>query len=960
MTIVTVPKLKWFIAILLCCLCGMARAQSTATDACSLPTPPKAPIAANIFNEQQEQDLGDALGEYEEPGLRLAPRSDDDRLTLIGEKLLSMLPPSGIHYEFRIYESGQINAFSTAGGRVYISRKLVAAVENEDELAGVIAHEIGHLATHQMAIGITRGLRVRLGITQVTDRADIFAKVHLLFTTRPKNNEVDVTEGNVEIVADQMAMYGMVRAGYAPRVFADFFDQVTLNKGKKGNRLSDFLGFTHQNAQRYRAALKQIEELPSGCKERKPAANEEFVQWQKKVASERVTAVAEGIEGDKPVTLNPALRPSLSRIRFSPDGHLLLAQDEDSITVVDKDAGKVLFRIDAPGAERPQFTTDSKNVIFHDSRLRVEEWSVAEGKRTSVKELIVFGGCTQSLLAPDGKTFACAYGHVHGEVLQIGIRLIDVDSGKSFFEKDSFFEPGIYTPYAMRIYMALRTNAESELMNMLVSQEGKYLLLVAGDKVLAYDLTTRQPVALGGRLKALSQARMSFLESGELYAIFEPRAKGMYAARVLSFPEGEIVRETEIGNQQLSAVTKGHLLAISPLKDYPVGIFDPIEGKVLSAAKLSAIDAWETTVAHEDALGGIALTQIGVAGVKHIPLSLGPMPRPQEAVFSPDGKYLAVSLKIRATVWDLEAGKQVETVRPFSSAWMNSDDGLFGLFPKYMDRDPAALQLTMNPFDSTELAKPEEIDRQFHDLVYTFRSLEKKAATAQNHLVVDRTSLMSVLMVRTSFLPRRNASLEMRKMSTQTVAWSRDYPDEAPECLPSEDNRLVLAWDLGTATAQSEIKKYPALQKQVDAMKAKKMGLLIETVVPETGAPLEEVAIPEANPGRGWSEARKVMVSGKYVLVRGDDRVTSIYRMEDGAKVGEFFGRPIAMDAASGVIVSVNRENEIRLVSGEDGSEMDRYSFASPVRTAQIVGDKVKVLAVLTADQVVHRLPLGE
>ena len=76
--------------------------------------------------------------------MRIAPPADDDELTRIGEKLLATLPPTGIHYRFRIYDSGEVNAFSVAGGRVYVSRKLIAAVKNEDELAGVLAHELGH------------------------------------------------------------------------------------------------------------------------------------------------------------------------------------------------------------------------------------------------------------------------------------------------------------------------------------------------------------------------------------------------------------------------------------------------------------------------------------------------------------------------------------------------------------------------------------------------------------------------------------------------------------------------------------------------------------------------------------------------------------------------------------------------------------------------------------------------
>jgi len=179
-------------ALLACVVClssSSLLAQVVTSVDCTLPSPSLTSISANIFNDRQEQDLGDAFAEYFESDMRIAAPESDDQITAIGERILATLPPTGVHYRFRVYDSGEVNGFSVAGGRVYISRKLVAATKNEDELAGVLAHEIGHLATHQTAIEVTRIFRIRLGVTQVTDRADVFAKVHLLLSTPAKPHE---------------------------------------------------------------------------------------------------------------------------------------------------------------------------------------------------------------------------------------------------------------------------------------------------------------------------------------------------------------------------------------------------------------------------------------------------------------------------------------------------------------------------------------------------------------------------------------------------------------------------------------------------------------------------------------------------------------------------------------------------------------------------------------------------
>jgi hypothetical protein len=208
--------------------------------------------------------------------------------------------------------------------------------------------------------------------------------------------------------------------------------------------------------------------------------------------------------------------------------------------------------------------------------------------------------------------------------------------------------------------------------------------------------------------------------------------------------------------------------------------------------------------------------------------------------------------------------------------------------------------------------------------------------------------------------PNRHATLEVKKMETQTVAWTRDFPEEAPFFWPADDDRMVLVWDLNSAGAKSEMAKFPTLQKQADALKDKKKGLLLETVVSGTGSPVEEVIVPEVDLSRGWFDARRAMVSGKFLLARGEDGVTAIYRMEDGTRVGEFIGSAVATDGGVGVIAAVNREDEILLVEECSGKELKRFTLGSPVRAARIIAGKEKMLMVLTADQVVHRIPLAE
>jgi len=923
------------------CLCFAFTFYSVAQTAPVMPCALDAPVIAlnsvNIFNDQQEQDLGDAFAEYFESEMRIAPPAADDQLTRLGEKLLATLPPTTVHYSFRVYESGEINAFSIAGGHVYVSRKLIAAVKNEDELAGVLAHEIGHIRTHQVAIDVTNILRVRLGVTGVTDRADIFARVHQFLSTPAKSNEESESEEKHEVVADQMALYAMVRAGYAAESFPAFFNQISDNKGKTGNWLTDKFGLTHENAQRYRAALKLIAALPEGCKGRKAGAGPAFSTWQRGIVENRVKTAADGIDGDRPLPLDPPIQPSLWRIRFSPDGLYILAQDESGIAVIDKTAAKAMFRIDAPDVEAADFSPDSKSIVFHDRKLRVERWGVADGKRISVRELVVVDSCFQTMLTPDGHTLVCAFAGGSSEFPHMGVRLIDVESGNPYFEKPNFFEPGAYSEFS-RILSAFRyvkgVPLQASLVNMLASPDGKFLLLAAADRILAWDLERREAISLGGGLKKLYQNPMTFLSPHQLFEVGEWKKNGMFVTRMFSFPDGQQISESEIGAQRIEGVSKGDNLIVGPLKDYPVGIFDPVAKKVLEAAKLPSIDAWEKTLALENGSGGVSIGQMGATELKRIQMPTAQLLSPRAAVISPDGKYLALSMKNRAMIWNLETGKQVKMTRPFNSAWIDSEDRLFGQFPKYIDREPVELRLSISTEENKTLGKFETEDFQQRDLQFRFKPIGKDIITS------------------------RHATLEVKKMETQTVAWKHDYPQETPAIWPAEDNRLVLAWDLSNDAAKLEIKNNPVLQKQEEAFNNHKKGLLIETVDPESGALLEQVIIPEIDLTGGWEDSRRATVSGRFVLAQGEHGNTVIYRIQDGAKVGEFFGLPLATNAEAGIIAAVNRETEMLLVDEHSGKELNRFNFASPVRMAHIVNNKEKMLLVLTADQVMHRIPL--
>ena len=100
----------------------------------------------NIFSPEQEMILGELT--YQRMGGEHRYLEDEKLLAYvreIGERLVRHLPPTGLKFQFFIVDIPDANAFNTPGGYVFLSRKLIAFTKTEDELAGVMAHELGHL-----------------------------------------------------------------------------------------------------------------------------------------------------------------------------------------------------------------------------------------------------------------------------------------------------------------------------------------------------------------------------------------------------------------------------------------------------------------------------------------------------------------------------------------------------------------------------------------------------------------------------------------------------------------------------------------------------------------------------------------------------------------------------------------------------------------------------------------------
>src|SRR5262245_41989558 len=189
----------------------------------------------NWYSVERQISMGKEYSQQVEQSSRLiADPVITEYVNRIGQNLVRD-SDAQVPFTIKVLDSDSVNAFALPGGFFYVDSGLILAADNEAELAGVMAHEIGHVAACHAARQNTRGQLLNL------------ASIPLIFVGGGVGYAVQNLAGLVlpltylkfsrgfESEADYLGIEYMYKAGYDPQAFTAFFEKVqALEKSKPG------------------------------------------------------------------------------------------------------------------------------------------------------------------------------------------------------------------------------------------------------------------------------------------------------------------------------------------------------------------------------------------------------------------------------------------------------------------------------------------------------------------------------------------------------------------------------------------------------------------------------------------------------------------------------------------------------------------------------------------------------
>ncbi len=214
----------------------------------------------NFYSLDREMAMGKEMAREWETQARLL---EDQAVNLYINALAQRLvrhSDAKVPFTVKVVNDDEINAFALPGGYFYVNTGLILAAQNEAELAGVMAHEIAHVAARHATRGMTKSQIWNLAsIPMVFIGGPVGMAVHEVTSVAFPMSTLKFGR-DAEREADLLGLEYAYAAGYDPVAFVNFFERLQVNH-KKPNFMAKAFATHPMNEDRIKRAQAEIDTM---------------------------------------------------------------------------------------------------------------------------------------------------------------------------------------------------------------------------------------------------------------------------------------------------------------------------------------------------------------------------------------------------------------------------------------------------------------------------------------------------------------------------------------------------------------------------------------------------------------------------------------------------------------------------------------------------------------------------
>lgn len=215
----------------------------------------------NLVSLDQEWGMRDQLRAQVAQEMRLVKDSDAlAYINLVGRRIASQTALGNRRWDFGIVNDKSVNAFNLPGGLVYVNVGLIAEADSLDELAGALAHEVGHGAA-------------RHGTQLMTRAYGYNALAGLLLGRNPGQGKqilaqvvgagvINNYSRSAELEADRLGVHYTYQAGYDPKGMVSLFDDLLQERARRPSQVEQFFASHPLTEDRIRTVQAEASQLP--------------------------------------------------------------------------------------------------------------------------------------------------------------------------------------------------------------------------------------------------------------------------------------------------------------------------------------------------------------------------------------------------------------------------------------------------------------------------------------------------------------------------------------------------------------------------------------------------------------------------------------------------------------------------------------------------------------------------